>query len=89
MLFGTIGTGAGNAFPMPPPAELLPLNEAMAAIAHPLMLHIDPPTLSALAEPNSQVLGLLLSLVLSTLAAFNMAIWRHLRRAYVEGGGRD
>jgi hypothetical protein len=82
LLFGGFGVETGNAFPMPPPAELIATGQSSAESLRPVTLRIEPPTLTTDADASPQTIALLLSVALATLAAFNMAICRHLRRVY-------
>ena len=88
IISGSFNVEQSNAFPAPLPAEL--------TLPHILGGHSSAPITPSLqvvafaprspfandALPSRQSILLLLSLVLATLTAFNLAVWRHLRRVY-------
>jgi hypothetical protein len=90
---GLIGIGTSNAFPMPPPPELsfaasLPLSSmavssmTVPSMAIPTMI-VTTPTFPGMPEaPGSAQTLALFALAFATLVATNMAIGRHLLRAY-------
>jgi hypothetical protein len=88
IISGSFNVDKSNAFPAPVPAELtLPvaLGGQTAAVDTAALQLIAFAPRSPFADdvlPSRQSILLLLSLVLATLTAFNLAVWRHLRRVY-------
>jgi hypothetical protein len=81
---GGYSSDRGHAFPAPPPAELTAQHAARAidrATATEAGIPVAYPAFQPFEEPRSTDLQLL-AVALATLAAFNLAVWRHLRRAY-------
>jgi hypothetical protein len=82
---GAFSITSSNAFPGPPPVELLGMGPAMGLAPSPAAFV---PLLSDVALTPRLQAGLpthtyiLLALAFSTLTAFNLAVWRHLRTAY-------
>jgi hypothetical protein len=83
VVIGAFSVTSGNAFPAPPPPDLLPPALALAqSTAFVQPLHIAAPALSMFEQPTSQLTAALLALTFASLTAFNLAVWRHLRTAY-------
>jgi hypothetical protein len=82
---GAFSITSSNAFPGPPPVELLGIGTGMGLTPSPAAFV---PLLSDVALTPRLQAGLpthtyiLLALAFSTLTAFNLAVWRHLRTAY-------
>ena len=74
---GLIGTDTGNAFPAPPPPDLV--KGALLPVVQPLSIIVP----SILPAPDTAGPALvLLAIAFATLAATNLAIGRHLLSAY-------
>jgi hypothetical protein len=81
---GAFSVPSSNAFPAPPPAELVgPAFHTLTSSAVLPVLLVEQPNFASLAGPPPRgSLLTLLALAFATLTAMNMAVWRHLRTAY-------
>jgi hypothetical protein len=81
---GVFSIGTSNAFPAPPPAELVRLTADLAAQAAfvPALVVEQPVFAELTAGPTRGQTLLVLAFAFATLAAMNMAVLRHLRTAY-------
>jgi hypothetical protein len=78
---GIFSISSSNAFPAPPPIELLTMGlTPQPAGFVPLLSDVAPTPRLEQGVPTHTVV--LLALAFSTLTAFNLAVWRHLRTAY-------
>jgi hypothetical protein len=76
---GLFSIGASNAFPAPPPPEL----SLASALLPPPHMTISLPTFPGMPEgPSTAQTLILLGFAFATLVASNLAIGRHLLRAY-------
>jgi hypothetical protein len=86
MLSGVFSITHGNAFPGPPPPDLVALSAPTAqlvqAAVQPAMVVASPAIVTTPTEAARPQLMVLLALALASLMAANMALWRHLRVVY-------
>lgn len=85
LVAGAFGASTGNAFPAPPPLELVgPTDRAMIELAavSPQLVMTAPQVIAPAGAPTWQATMLLMGLAFAVLGALNLAVVRHLAGTY-------